>query len=197
MTRSKLMILVLALLVVACQSGCSRGLKEAAYGITGSSGRPVYLSGNKSQVSGVTHKYGGFEYEPFTNDIGALCPPAFLAALPGALDEELRYRDRSLSETLTFKEKEELGYFLVGPIDKKLRISGRVIQYDTGTNIDKILGPMQEAVCRVQIYDAQSGNLLVEANCVARAKSSVRNGPQELAEGIAKAVKKMLEPDDD
>jgi hypothetical protein len=54
------------------------------------------------------------------------------------------------------------------------------------------LGPLDEAICRVQFIDAANGAVLGEANCTGRVKSSVRTGPQELAKGVGKAIKKLI-----
>jgi len=188
--------IIAAVITCSLLAGCSRGIKEGIYSITGSSGKVVLLQGDKAAVGRLARNYGNVDVLPFTNDVGPICPGEFLNALPSAITDELRYRSASFGERIKGKDKEELGPFLTGPADKTMLISGRVIQYETGEFSDKALSPMEEAICRVRIQDADTDALLVEANCTGRVKSSLRTGPTEMAQGVAKAIRKMLKPTD-
>ena len=77
-----------------------------------------------------------------------------------------------------------------------LKISGKLIQYDTGSTTEKIAGPMEEAICAVKLIDRASGKVLGIANCTGRAKSSVRKGPEELGEGMGKAIASWIVEND-
>lgn len=189
--RSRIFVTFMLLSVLS--AGCGRGIKEGVYAITGSSGKVTLLQGQADRISNLAYEYGSFSVGQFNNEVGAVCPEQFINELPGAIEDELRYRKPSVQERLTFKDGQELGPFFTGPADKNLIISGRIIQYEAGDMLDKAAGPMDEAICRIRIID-QSGQLLAEANCVGRAKSAVRTGPGELAEGVAKAIAKLLKP---
>lgn len=181
--------LTLLLLSLIPAAGCSRAVKESYYAVAGSSGRTVVISQNTSQLDQVRQNYGNAVVKPFSNEIGAACPPAFLSALTPAIEKELSYyKDQ---------DDDQPDPFFVGPASKSIIVNGNVIHYDVGGVFDKALGPIEDAICRVRISDAQTGALLVEANCTGRVSSTVRNGPKEMAEGVAKAVKKLIKPEDD
>jgi len=174
--------------------GCSRGIKEGLYALKGSSGKIVRLAGDPERIALITRNYGGVRVEPFVNDVGPAAPQSFIDALPTAINERLRYRDPGFKEKLSGKHKEELGPFFTGPTEKVLIIRGRVIQYEAADLKGKALSPIDEAICRVQFVDGETGEVLAEANCTGRSKSVVRSGPDELADGVAKAIKKFLKP---
>jgi len=194
--RRPISTLLTLTLAAATLPGCTRAVSEGYYGLTGASGKATLLTGDPDRLGRVTREYGAVRVEPFANEVGDICPPTFLEALPGAIENELRYRDRSLTDRVKGRQKEELGPFLTGPTDRVLLIKGRIIQYDVGSTVDKVAGPMDEAICRVQFLDAASGTLIADANLTGRVKSALRTGPQELAAGVAKSVKGLLKPKD-
>jgi hypothetical protein len=181
-----------ALILVTCgmiSGGCtSRIIKEGYYGATGSSGHYILLSGDEQQCRKLPFSHGVVQMDSIQNMIGDACPAQFIQILPKSITDELLKKE---------KENDEKKPFLRGPANKKLLITGAVIHYDEGKLLDQIVGPMEEAICRLQIRDAQTNTLYAEANFVSRAKSSVRKGPKELAEGIGKAIKKLLKSKDE
>ncbi|MCP4707899.1 MAG: hypothetical protein GY869_04675 [Planctomycetes bacterium] len=187
--------ITLSLLLILCliTPGCSRGIKEGLYAFTGSSGDAALISGSTEQIAQLTTQYGSCQIEPFTNQVGEICPPEFLDLLPTKIEEELQYQSRSFSDTISGKDKEEAGPLFIGPNEKYIMITGAVIHYDIGDVTDKIISPLDEAICRVQLIDPISGDTLIEANITSRAKSSIRTGTNELAHGIAKGIKKLLQ----
>jgi hypothetical protein len=188
-------IMVMAVVLACVVSGCSKGIKEGLYVVTGSSGKVSLIQGSQEKVGQLAYDYGSVKVEPFTSDVGDKCPQAFLDQLPGAIGEQLRYRTRSIKDKLS-KKKEEMGPFFSGPADRQLIIRGRVIQYESDESVtDKAMGSMEEAICRVQLVDGASGELIAEANCTGRDKSAIRGGSKELAEGVAKAIQKLLKPE--
>jgi len=190
-TQAKTMVI---LLICFAATGCSRGIKESIYAVKGSSGKTVLIKGDSDQLGILAFQYGSFQVEPFNNDVGDICPQEFLDELPFAIKKQLSYRSRSFKDRLKGKEKGELGPFFTGPTDKTLLIKGTIIQYETADALGKAAGPMDQAICRVQIYDADTNTLLADANCTGRSKSSVRTGPEELAKGVGRAIKKLLKP---
>jgi hypothetical protein len=187
--RTRLMLSVVVVCVIMSGGCASRIIKESYYGVTGSSGHYILIAGNEQQCKQLPFKYGGVEVGTISNDIGAVCPAQFLAELPGAIREQLQYVNDS-------DKKDNIPFFR-GGADSKLMITGVVIHYDTGDLLDQIVGPMEEVVCRLEIRDGKTDVVLAEANFVGRAKSSVRKGPQELAVGVGKGVKTLLEPKDE
>jgi len=169
--------------------GCtSRIIKEGYYGATGSSGHYILLAGDKKQCRKLPFSHGAVQMGSIQNTIGDACPDQFIQILPQSITNELLKKE---------KENDEEKPFLRGPANKKLLITGTIIHYDEGKLLDQIVGPMEEAICRLQIRDAQTNTLYAEANFVSRVKSTVRKGPKELAEGIGKAIKKFLKPKDE
>jgi len=115
--------------------------------------------------------YDSFIVEPFSDGMGGSGNRSFLAEV------QQKVANRIIEKTYLTSEGKTV-----------LRISGELIQYDEGSTTDKFVSPMQEAVCRVKLYDNSSGKVLGTANCTSRAKSSFRKGPEELAEGLGKAI---------
>jgi len=175
--------------------GCTRGISEGFHALTGSSGKVVVIQGDAQVLGKASENYGAVKIDPFTSDVGNACPAEFLSAIPGAIEEQLRFRDPSMTERVKFKDKEKLGPYFTGPAENNIKETGRVIQNDQGGITDKAMGPMDEAICRIQFYDDSTGTMIAEANCTGRVKSSVRTGPKELATGVGKAVRKLLKPE--
>jgi|GEM_PF-1526055 len=192
--RCRFWAVTLGVLVLA--GGCTTGIKEGIHTVRGASGKTTVISGG-DVLGRLAKDYGGVKVETFVNEVGQVCSEDFLAALPGTIEQELRYRPRSLTDKLKGKEKGELGPFFTGPAERTLVIRGRVMQYDVEGLSDRLLGPLDEALCRVQMVDASSGQVLAELNAVGRVRSRVRTGATLLAEGVADAIKDALKPDDD
>ena len=192
---------MLCVLTVAL-AGCSRGISEGLHAVTGAGGKATLLQGDQDQLATVASRFGGVRVEHFENEVGPVCPDAFFTAVPFAIEEQLRYRPRSVGEQLKripgklTGDAAEKQPFFSGPADKVLLIRGRVIQYDVGGTKDKLLGPLDEVICRTEFVDAATGETLARANLTGRVKSSLRTGPQELAEGVAKAIADLLKPAD-
>ena len=159
---------LLGLLFMVIAAGCiGRAIREGVYGATGAGGtsRDIQL------VTTNLADYDAVVVERFSDDTQGLGNEAFLAAMPEKITQVL------ITKT-----------YLTRQGGKVLRISGRLINYDTGTTMDKIASPMEQAICRVSLTDVTSGKVLGIASCDARAKSSVRKGPEELAEGMGKII---------
>ncbi len=180
-------------------TGCTRGIKEGLYSIKGSSGKFHLIGVNHNKLGDIAYEYGSCRIEPFSNDVGDLCPQEFIDRLPGAISEQIVYRPRTFKDKMKRKSEDDMGPFFTGSPDKKLIVRGKIIQYDITEKgarglVTKVLGSYEVAICRVQIVDADSGSLIAEANCTGSTKSAIRTGPAELANGIGKAIRKMLKP---
>src|SRR6185369_5260119 len=58
-----------------------------------------------------------------------------------------------------------------------LSVSGEIIHYEEGDTLDKALGPLQQVIVHTRLYDAQTRELLGEANLIGRARASSASGP--------------------
>lgn len=162
--------LVMALIIVGCV-GCSRIIKEAYYGATGATGRVSELQ----EVNVDLAKYDGFEVKPFSDGMEGRGNAAFLAVVEAKISEEI------IKKT----------YLATGGTNV-LQVFGELRTYDTGSTTEKVTGPMEQAVCRIKLVDKSSGEVLGTGDCLARAKSSARKGPEELAEGTGKGIAKWI-----
>lgn len=165
-------IQALSLLVVVSCCGCiGRAFNEGYYGAKGATGRAEPLQSVYVDLA----KYDAVAVQPFSDGMEGYGNKAFLYSV----EEAVKYR--IIAKT-----------HLDSHGDKVLQVSGALIHYDTGTTADKIVSPMEQAICRVKLTDKSSGKVLGMADCISRAKSSFRKGPEELADGMGKAVAKWI-----
>ena len=158
---------LLSLLVAMGSVGCGRVISESYHGATGAKGRAQSIQLVTADLS----SYDTVKVDSFSDETAGLGNSVFLAVLPTKVTEQVVEK--------TYLERQG---------SKVLRVSGSLIVYNTGTTTDKWADPMEEAICRVKLIDAASGEVLGEASCDSRAKSSVRKGPEELAEGMGKTI---------
>ena len=159
---------LLGLLIVVCSSGClGRAISEGFHGAKGAGGRARPSRAVTVDLAG----YDAVVVEAFLDDTRGLGNKAFMAVVPDNVTDEI--------VTRTYLRRRG---------NKVLRITGTLINYDTGTTTDKIASPMEQALCWVKLIDGASGDVLGIASCDSRAKSSVRKGPEELAAGIGKII---------
>ena len=162
---------LLSLLVAMGSVGCGRVISEGYHGATGAKGRAQSVQLVTANLS----DYDAVKVDSFSDDTAGLSNSSFLAVLPAKVTDQI-------------VEKTYLGRQGA----KVLRVSGSLIVYDTGTTTDKWADPMEQAICQVKLIDAASGDVLGIARCDSRAKSSVRKGPEELAEGMGKAIAEWI-----
>ncbi len=62
----------------------------------------------------------------------------------------------------------------------------------TGSIVDTALGPLEEAVVRATLTDAQSGNVVAETNLIGRSKATSSRGAAHLSAAVGKALDKWL-----
>lgn len=157
-------------------SGCTTLLKQGYYAAVGAQGKFYELQIVDPQV---LQDYRAIKVEPFTNDLGTHVPQAVIREVnqntPAAIqDEHLFY-----------------------PEGKTLRVTGTIIHY-TGKSgmtgaIGSVIGGSEDSVCRVQLLDDVSGQMVGEAICWASVKSAIRRGSGEHGIGVGKAVAKWVE----
>lgn len=73
-----------------------------------------------------------------------------------------------------------------------LKLVGQIVHYESSSTVDTAIGPLEEAVLRAKLIDAQSGSVVAEANLVGRSKATSSSGAKSISEGIGKALDKWL-----
>jgi len=157
-------------LSILLNGGCGRVIGEGAGVVMGASGK-VVAQRNPTSLA----KYNGLKVESITVAGGIYAP----SGLPGMIRSQFEKAAR-----------EEL--HLTSSGNPAIAVSGEVVHYEVGGMSDELMGPLQEVVVHTRLTDAESGQLLGEANLVGRAKSSSSSGADNLAEGAAKALEKWL-----
>ena len=167
---------LLSATVALASGGCSTAVKQAYYGVRGAQGKFYEV---KVVDPGVLAKYKSVRVEPFTNEIGDCVPPQVIA-------EVNEQTPKSLAES---------GLFY--PDGKAVRVKGRIVHF-TGKSglkgsVGSVIGGSEECVCRVELLDGESGQVIGEAICWGIVKSAVRRGSGELGAGVGKGVENWIE----
>lgn len=181
LNRSKrLVVTTLFLLASPGLIGCSRMIST---GISEAKGGTAKLTIIKAVAPGGLRQYKHVKLETFENTMGS--------ALPGNAIGELK------AETLKdLSEHAELFKVIGenGPTDVPILIvRGQVIHYHSGGGIGAILGKFSQLICRVQLVDAASAEVLGEANSNAMSKAISRAGVSDLSKAVAKSLTKWIE----
>lgn len=150
--------------------GCSRMIGEGAGVVMGASGK-VVAQRNPTSLA----KYNGLKVDTIGVAGGIYAPSGLSGQVRSAFEKAAR-EDLHLTSSGT----------------PALTVSGEIVHYEVGGKTDELMGPFQELVVHTRLTDAESGQLLGEANLVGRAKSSSSSGAENLAEGAAKALEKWL-----
>lgn len=179
----KRVLLVAVMVAAVAASGCvGTAAKQAYYGVTGAGSRYFEVRGlggptvlDRYQAVGVE----GFDTAPM---LGAV-PSAMVPLVQAAVVEQVM-------ETRMFPTvgKETPGA-------DGLLIRGKFVDYDTGGSALRAVGfgvdPFLTA--QIEIVDTGTNQVIGVVMVTGTVKSAVRTGPQELAEGIGKAVKGLFE----
>lgn len=176
-------VLLVAVVAAVAASGCvGTAAKQAYYGVTGASSRYFEVRGlggptvlDRYQAVGVE----GFDTAPM---LGAV-PTAMVPLVQAAVVEKIL-------ETRMFptvgKEAPGAGGLL---------IRGKFVDYDTGGSALRAVGfgvdPFLTA--QIEIVDTAANQVIGVVMVTGTVESAVRTGPQELAEGLGKAVKGLFE----
>ena len=175
MKRGLVIGLVGAVLIAGC---VGTAVKQAYYGVTGASGRYFEIrnmGGPTSLLAYRSAKMESFDPSPM---LGAI-PQDVVAAVRPAVAAKLA----------------ELDAFRTGGGKPTLLIRGKFMDYDSGGSALRATGfgvdPFLSA--QVEILNADTKQVVGIAMVTGTVKSAVRVGPEELAEGLGKAVKGLLE----
>lgn len=165
----KAALILLCVAGLAC-GGCGRVLGEGAGVVLGASGKVVAQRNPPSLA-----RYAGLRVDSIGVASGIYAP----SGLPGMIRSE-------------FEQTARKELRLTADGTPALVVSGEIVHYESGGTVDELIGPLQEVIVHTRLTDADSGQLLGEANLVGRAKSSTASGAENLAEGAAKALEKWL-----
>jgi len=171
--------LVIGVVGAALIAGCiGTAARQAYYGVTGASSRYFEirsLGGPTSLLAYRSAQVESFDPSPM---LGAI-PQDVTAAVRPAVAAKLA----------------ELDAFRAGGGKPTLLIRGKFMDYDGGKSPLRAVGfgvdPFLTA--QVEILNADTKQVLGIAMVTGTVKSAVRVGPDELADGLAKAVKGLLE----
>ena len=165
-------ILLAACCAMCLCTGCvGRALKEGVGVATGAKGVTIVVrevpGGRTARPLGV---YKRFVVEPFKDNTGTGVP----AAIKSGLAVEVR---KALAEKRIPN----------GSSGKTLTIRGTFFYYEDANNTtDQLFGPFEEVIARVQLADGS--RVVGEADCVGRSTTTVNQGPEKKAQGLAKAI---------
>ncbi len=176
--------LLSVLAAVMPATGCvGTAIREAGGAVFGASGTYMQLhplaADRKTKTLGA---YTRFELGAVTDGIGGKMPGGLVSYLSGEFSAEVR--DARLPDNDT---------------GKTLIVRGTIIYYESSSTVGFALGPLEEAICRTELVDKSTGQVLGVANCVGRTKAASNSGVKSKASGLAKAFVKWIEsgfPDD-
>ncbi len=169
--RRTFILVSTALFLVATSSGCtSRVIKEGMGAVTGASGKIVEVRTDRD-----LSKYAGLQ-------IGAITSAAGVRS-PAELAQHIRTH---FAETAAKQGLKPDG-------KPALKLTAEVVHYESGGLIDEAMGPFEEMIVRTKLLDAESGEVMAEANLIGRSKATMTGGAENLTKGAAKAFAKLLE----
>jgi|GEM_PF-3238376 len=174
--RSRIVARILgAGLLLAPLVGCATAAKQAFYTVVGAQGKFYEV-----QVvdPGALADYRSLRIERFSNDLGKRVPR-----------EVVREVNQETPETLA-----EAALFY--PEGKLLVMKGQIIHYTGRSALEgsvmSVIGSSESCVCRVQLHDGETDELIGEAVCWGLTKSALRRGSGELGAGVGKGVAKWI-----
>jgi len=181
--RRALLVAAMAMMAALVAPGCvSTAAKQALYGVTGASPRYYEVKSLGGPTSLDRFKAAGVEAFDTSPMLGAV-PGSFVTQVQAAVVGKL-------AETRMFSSVGK-----AAPGADGLLIRGKFVDYDPGGSALRAVGfgvdPFLTA--QIEVVDAASNQVIGVAMVTGTVKSAVRTGPQELADGVAKAVKGLFE----
>lgn len=175
--------LLVALLAMAVTSGCiGMAAKQAYYGATGASAR--YYEVKSLGGTNSLDAFPAVGVQPFDTS-------PMLGVIPASVVGEVQtYVVEKLLETKMFQSVTQ-----GAPAGQGLVIRGKFVDFDPGGSALRAVGfgvdPFLTA--QIELVDAGSNSVVGVAMVTGTVKSAVRTGLQELADGVGKAVKGLVE----
>ena len=175
-------VLLVAVLAVVAASGCMTGVKQVYHTATGASARYYEVK----SLGGPTalDRFAAVGVQKFdTSPMLGAVPASFAAQVQTAVVGKL-------IETKMFRTVTK-----VAPVGQGLLIRGKFVDFDSGGSGLRAVGfgvnPFLTA--QIELVDTGSNRVLGVAMVTGTVKSAVRTGTKELADGLGKAVKGLVE----
>ena len=107
-----------------------------------------------------------------------------IATMPGHMNQLLRTALTTRLSELSPKKA------VLDPASSKvLAIRGQYVYYEeAGSILDQAFGPFEEIIALVELADQSSGQIIARGYCIGRTNTTVLQGPERKAEGLAKAI---------
>ena len=187
MKRKMLIGLAAAVLIAGC---VGTAVKQAYYGVTGASGRYFEIRNMGGPTSLLAYRSAQVESFDPSPMLGAI-PQDVVASVRPAVAAKLA----ELEAFKTGPVVRDTLYYRAGGGKPTLLIRGKFMDYDSGGSALRATGFGVDPFLTVQveIVNAETKQVLGIAMVTGTVKSAVRVGPDELAEGVGKAVKGLLE----
>ncbi len=174
--------LVGLLLALAAASGCGTAAKQALHTVTGASARYYEIQNAGGQAALDRFRAVGVE---------AFDPSPLRGAVPAQAPEKVQ-----AAVTKHLAETEMFGQVTAGaPPAGGLLIRGKFMDFDPGGSGLRAVGIGEHPflTAQVELVDAGSGKVIGVAMVTGTAKSAVRGSLDDVADGVGKAVKGLVE----
>jgi hypothetical protein len=156
--------------ICLANAGCmGRLISEGMGAATGAAGKVVDVQKPKD-----LSRYKGFKVESVTAAPGLMMPADTPALVRQNFNEAAEKKGLRPNGT------------------PALKLVGEIIHYEPIGIVDEAMGPLEEVIVRTKLMDADTGQLLTEANLIGRSKATTSGGVKNLSEGAGKALKKWL-----
>jgi hypothetical protein len=174
-----LMVIMLGFSLIFSGGCWFSGAKKLLQEVQGGEGKVVMI---KDPPPTALLDYETVQIESFTNQLAPVVPGETPELIHDAIVKVLS--EEPLVYTLGRKGYAEKGSTLI--------IRGSIIHYQSSEGFSSVFSSYAQLISRVQLVDGQTGEVIGEANCVGFSKAIARSGLEELAEGIAEAIKTWL-----
>ncbi len=171
MKKSAITILALSA-VMSFAMGCGRLINEGVGVVVGPRGvySPLEPLPDAADARPLAD-YQRFELGHFRQDAAGGTPPALFALLPGEFARQVRQHD--LPDVRG---------------GKTAIVSGHILHYEEANIFGHAFGPVEQVVARVELTDAETGQLLAAALCIGRNEETLTSSVRDRTAGLAKAI---------
>ncbi len=171
-------MLIICIIFMPFLTGCFTAAKLGLSEVTGGKKLLVVI---KQPLKSKIYQYKYIKIERFKNKMGNILPPETIPVLYAACVDEI------LKEPMQFKIARN-----GAPANKTLIIRGSIIHYNPAGGLSAVMGKFAQIICRVELIDKSTGQVLGVAHCIGFSKAIMRAGIEELSEGVAKAIRDWL-----
>jgi hypothetical protein len=169
MTRLVTMTLTAVAMSILCLGCMGRMVREGMGAATGASGKVVEI-GKTPDLT----KYKSLSIQVITVAEGSQAP----AGMPAMIRAD--FTAAAQKQGLTPEGA------------PGLRLSGEIVHYESSSTVDTATGPLEEVVVRTKLTDAQTGDVVAEANLIGRSKATSSSGAKHVSAGVGEALEKWL-----